>query len=313
MSRTLNDIPLGSSVWANENGTDTEFILIRKDQAGCEIIRKKGHSSRRMNPSNVTVYETSEIDNWLTNEETGYLSNFSENFLLCLLNRSISTFTYGDTDYHEISRKVYLPSYGDLFLETPTQLYKEVNITLPLMINKNVMSTNSARILRNNADDSDVVWWSRSAYSATDYWRVNNNGTSYSNYANFSFWVRPVLNMSPDTIVSDEGANIIYILPSEEHPPRKIEYIGRAGTSEARPKKMIVNTENTNLTNISVQVTNNFDDSEPVWYNATLGQVVTLTNDVKTSENWVIGIHFYAEVFDKNTSGSTKEPYIYFI
>lgn len=310
MSRTLNDIPLGSSVWANENGTDTEFILIRKDQAGCEIIRKKGHSSRRMNPSNVTVYETSEIDGWLTNEETGYLSNFSANFLSCLSSRSISTFTYGDTDYHEISRKVYLPSYGDLFLNSPTELYKEVNITHSLMFNKNTMDANSGRICRNDADTENVYWWSRSAYSAANYWCVNNNGTSVNNRANDSIWIRPVLNLSPDTIVSDEGASIIYILP-EEH-PRVIEYIGRAGTSEARPKKIVVNTENNNLTNISVQVTNNFDDPNPVWYNAILGQVVTLTNDVKLSENWVIGIHFYAETADL-TGGSTKEPYIYFI
>lgn len=310
MSRTLNDIPLGSSVWANENGTDTEFILIRKDQAGCEIIRKKGHSSRRMDPTTVTVYETSEIDSWLTNEETGYLSNFSINFLSCLSSRSISTFTYGDADYHEISRKVYLPSYGDLFLNSPTQLYKEVNITHSLMFNKNTMDVNSGRICRNEEDTENVYWWSRSANSATHYWRVFDNGTSSYNGANVSYWIRPVLNMSPDTIVSDEGASIIYILP-EEH-PRVIEYIGRAGTSEARPKKMVVNIENNNLTNISVQVTNNFDDPNPVWYNATLGQVVTLANDVKLSENWVIGIHFYAETADL-TGGSTKEPYIYFI
>lgn len=235
MSRTLSDIPLGSSVWANENGTDTEFILIRKDQAGCEIIRKKGHSSRHMNPTSVTVYETSEMDSWLTNEETGYLSNFSTNFLSCLSSRSISTFTYGDADYHEISRKVYLPSYGDLFLNSPTQLYKEVNITHSLMFNKNTMDASSGRICRNEADTDYVYWWSRSANSATSYWCVHNNGASYNNYANLSNWIRPVLNLSPDTIVSDEGASIIYILP-EEH-PRVIEYIGRAGTSEARPKK----------------------------------------------------------------------------
>lgn len=310
MPRTLNDIPLGSSVWANENGTDTEFILIRKDQAGCEIIRKKGHSSRRMDPSDVPAYETSEIDGWLTNEETGYLSNFSANFLSCLSSRSISTFTYGDADYHEISRKVYLPSYGDLLLNSPTQLYKEVNITHSLMFNKNTMDANSGRICRNEADTDNVSWWSRSAGSDDSYLYVMGNGASGKNFMVNLSWVRPVLNLSPDTIVSDEGASIIYILP-EEH-PRVIEYIGRAGTSEARPKKIVVNTENNNLTNISVQVTNNFDDPNPVWYNATIGQVVTLANDVKLSENWVIGIHFYAETADL-TGGSTKEPYIYFI
>ena len=307
MPRTLNDIPLGSSVWANENGTDTEFILIRKDQAGCEIIRKKAYSSRRMNPSNVTVYETSEIDGWLTNEETGYLSNFSANFLSCLSSRSISTFTYGDTDYHEISRKVYLPSYGDLFLNFPTQLYKEVNITHSLMFNKNTMDANSGKVCRNNADTENVSWWLRSANSAPHYWGVSSSGASYGDNASRSNWIRPVLNVSPDTIVSDEGASTIYILPNEH--PRIVEFKGRAGASETRPKKMIVNVATNNLTNLSVKVTNNYDDTTPVWYNATIGEEVTLANDSKESTDWVIGVHFYGETADL-TGGYCREPSI---
>lgn len=88
-----------------------------------------------------------------------------------------------------------------------------------------------------------------------------------------------------------------------------VEFKGRAGTSVARPKKMVVKCETYNLTNLSVKVTNNYDDANPVWYNATIGEEVTLANDSKESTNWAIGIHCYGETIDLN-DGYFKEPYI---
>lgn len=308
MPRTIKEIELGSSVWAREGDQDVEFILTRKDSSGCEIHREKAYINKRMHSTNTAIYEDCEADQWLIDEENGYLSLFSPAFRSNVINRSISTFTYGDSEYHEISRRCYLYSYGDYFLSTPTELYKEVNVIHALMINKNVMDANSARIARNNADTENVDVWTRSAYSATVFWFVGNGGASSRSIATSTGnWVRPVLNMSPDTIVSDEGASKIFILPEEK--PRAVEFKGRAGTSEARPKKVLVRIDSHNLVNQELKVSINYDDPEPVWQTVNNNEETTITNETKQSSDWVIGVHCYGETPD-STEGYFREPII---
>lgn len=307
MSRTLKQIELGSTVWLNENGVDVDYILTRKDQNGVELLRKRAYTSRRMNHSNTTVYDGCELDQWLTNTETGFLSLFSETLRSNLVNRSISTFTYGDSDYHYISRNCYLYSYGDMFLTMPSQLYAEVNVVSALMINKGTIDANSARICRNNEDTSAVYYWLRSAHSATYFWYVNGNGAAYNGYASNSGSVRPVLNVSPDTIVSDEDANIIYLLPEEKQ--KIIEFEGKVGESSARPKKVLVRVNSDNLETISLKVCNNYGDTIPTWETVALGQETALQNATKQTDNWIIGIQCYGEVIGLS-DGYFEEPII---
>ena len=214
MLKTINDIELGSEVLIKEDNTYKQYILTRKDQNGCELLRKYVSNQKRMHSSNVSVYDGCEADLWLTNSETGFLSRFDSNLLSKLVNRSISTYTYGDTECSYIQRKCYLYSYGDLFGSNSTDLNPEVGILPALMINKGTSDANTARKCGYSAEGSSVNWWLRSAYSATNFWGVGNDGATYVISASITnFWMRPVLNVSPDTIVSDEGANIIYLLP----------------------------------------------------------------------------------------------------
>ena len=120
MSRTISDLDLGTEITLQESGVDTSYILIRKDSYGCVLLRALCTSSRRMNPTNTAVYEGSEMDDYLVNEETGYLSRFDSNTIATLVSRSISTYNYGDTEYRSISRKCYLLSYGELHRSTPS-------------------------------------------------------------------------------------------------------------------------------------------------------------------------------------------------
>lgn len=307
MSRTLKQIELGSTVWIREGNTDADYILTRKDVNGVELLRKRAYTSRRMNPSNTTVYDGCELDRWLTNTETGFLSLFGAVLRSNLVNRSISTFTYGDSDYHYISRNCYLYSYGDMFLATPSQLYAEVNIVPALMANKGTIDANSARVCENNENTSAIGYWLRSAYTAAHFWNVNSNGaTNYSSAAS-SCGVRPVLNVSPDTIVSDEDANIIYLLPEEKQ--KIIEFEGKVGESSARPKKVLVRTNSDNLETISLKVCNNYGDAVPTWETVTPYQETSLQNTIKQTANWVIGIKCHGEVIGLS-NGYFEEPII---
>ena len=287
MSRVLSQIELGSSVWLRENDTDTEYILTRKDQNGCELLRKLCVSQRRMQSSNVSVYDGCEADLWLTNSNTGFLSRFSETLQSNLVNRSISTFTYGDSECHYISRSCYLYSYGDLFMTAPSALYPEVNIVPALMVNKGVLDASSAR-------NANVNWWLRSANAGNLFYSVGVGGSwSAGGMSNSNYWMRPVLNVSPDTIVSDEGANIIYLLPEEK--PRVVEYKGKFGVVSVRPTHGFVKIDTSNLTNTVIKVTNNFGDGVPAWQTVQNGVQFDFSNTEKQTENWELGIWFYGE------------------
>lgn len=307
MSRTLKQIELGSTVWLNENGVDVDYILTRKDQNGVELLRKRAYTSRRMNPSNTTVYDSCELDRWLTNTETGFLSLFSETLRSNLVNRSISTFTYGDSDYHYISRSCYLYSYGNMFLTASSALYAEVNIVPALMVNAGTIDANSARVCKNNKGTSAVNYWLRSAYSATGFWLVYDNGAAGNLSAVNSLGIRPVLNVSPDTIVSDEDANIIYLLPEEKQ--KIIEFEGKVGESSTRPKKVLVRVNSYNLETISLKVCNNYGDTIPTWETVTPYQETSLQNTIKQTANWVIGIKCHGEVIGLS-NGYFEEPII---
>ena len=310
MSRTLKQIELGSTVWLRENDTDVDYILTRKDIHGVELLRKRAAVGRRMNPTNTTVYDGCEADLWLTNTETGFLSRFSQALLSNLVKRSISTFTYGDSEYHWISRECYLYSYGDMFKTTPDSLYPEVNVVLALMVNKGTIDANSARITRNEDDTENIIAWLRSAYSATNFWYVGNIGAMYNNNATVTYGLRPVLNVSPDTIVSDEGADIIYLLPEEK--PREVEYIGKIGTASVLPTIGCAKVDTSNLTNTVIKVTNNFGDAVPVWQTVQNGAQFNFTNTQKQTENWELGIWFYGETPNLLT-GYSEQPQLLFI
>lgn len=311
MSRVISQIELGSSVWLRENDTDTEYILTRKDQNGCELLRKYCVSQKRMHSSNVSVYDGCEADLWLTNSETGFLSRFSETLQSNLVNRSISTFTYGDEESHYISRKCYLYSYGDLYSISTSALYKEVNIVTALQINKKIWDANTAKIARNPANTENVNWWLRSASSATNFWNVNINGSAISyNASNLICWMRPVLNVSPDTIVSDEGANIIYLLPEEK--PRVVEYKGRIGVASAFPTYGCVKVDTSNLTNTVIKVTNNWGDGVPVWQTVQNDVQFQFANTEKQTENWELGIWFYGET-PNLIDGYSEQPQLLII
>ena len=88
MSRTLKQLDLGTSVYLEENGTPKEYILLKKDVDGCILLRAQALEARRINPTNVSNYEGSEMDNWLINEETGYMSLFNTATKNAIISRS---------------------------------------------------------------------------------------------------------------------------------------------------------------------------------------------------------------------------------
>ena len=306
MSRTIADLPLGSVVVLLENGVNTNYILVNKDANGCELLRELAlDTNRRMNPTNTAVYETSEMDAYLNNTETGFLSLFNAATLSAISARSISTFTFGDTEAHYISRRCYLPSYGNMFLTVPTATEPETSYLWALSDWKKTFDSNQMRIAK-KANESTVGWWLRSPNSAANFYFVRDNGSSGTNNATVAYSVRPALNVAPATIVSDEGADTIYLLPSER--AHTLEFKGMVGETNQRPTFGCAHVLGTNVNGIVIQATNNYGDTVPVWQTVQNGAQFEFTNTTKETENWQVGIHVFGAVVTNLSPGYFEEP-----
>lgn len=305
MSRTIADLPLGSVVVLLENGVNTNYILVNKDANGCEILRELAYgTTRRMNPTNTTVYETSEMDAYLSNEETGFLSLFDAATRSAISARSISTFTFGDTEAHYISRKCYLPSYGAMLITTPTELEPGASYLWALSDWKKTFDTNSMRIVY-NIGGSTVRWWLRSPSSAANFYYVNSSGYGNTDTASYVNSFRPALNVAPATIVSDEGADTIYLLPTER--AQTVEFMGKLGDFNQKPTVGCTSVTSNNLTNVVVKVTNNYGDSVPTWQTVQDGVQFEFTNETKETENWQVGIWCYGKAVNLS-QGYFEQP-----
>jgi hypothetical protein len=305
MSRTLGQLDLGTSVWIAENSVMHEYILMSKDSAGCIMLRANVVEARRMNPTSTAVYEGSEMDNWVTNDQSGFLSRFDADTLAVITSRSRPTYSYGDTECHYISRRAFLLTRGELFLSAPTALEPLKNITYSLMAWKGTDDPSTARI-GTNEELTAVYWWLSSPSSAPIFLCVSANGTSSASGAdNVNYWARPALNVSADTIVSDEGAETIYLLPSKGY--REVSFHGKVGEDTNRPSTAVVDYEAVNLYDVVVEICNNYGDAFPVWVPCTSGQQVTLANESKQTDNWQIGVRCYGK---SQSYGYFNEPIV---
>jgi hypothetical protein len=305
MSRTIKDLDLGTPIYIEEKGVPKEYVLITKSADGCIVLRANCYEARGINATNTAVYEYSEMDLWLENEETGFMSLFTAQQKMAFVARSRPTYTYGDTECHYINRRAFLLTYGELFLSTPTALEPLSNIVPLLMLWKHTADANTARIATDEANRA-VSWWESSPFSASAMYHVYTNGSSnYYAAAPSGYWARPALNVSSDTIVSDEGASTIYLMPSQGY--REVSFSAKASELEARPAKAIVDYTATNLYDVAVEVCNNYGDNNPDWVAATSGQEVSLPNDVKQTENWQVGIRCYGK---SASYGFFEEPII---
>ena len=289
MSRTLNQLDLGTSVYLEENGTPKEYVLLKKDVDGCILLRAQALVARRINPTNVSNYEGSEMDNWLINEETGYMSLFNTATKNAIISRSRPTFDFGDSECRWISRRAFLLTQGEMFNSTASAV-EPLTTLVPVL---SIWNPTLGRICHNESDQA-VSWWLSSPSSATSVCCVNYNGSSYGNGAsNTSIWARPALNVASATIVSDEGADRIYLMPAQSY--REVSFSGKALEVAERPIKAVVEYEATNLYDVVVEVCNNYGDASPVWVPCTSGVEVDLTNTVKQTTDWQVGVRCYGK------------------
>lgn len=216
MSRTIKELEPGTGVQINEKVGKiykyTEYIYLGLDGSGnARLLRERALMPKRMHSSNAAHYDGCEADLWYEDELTGFLSRFDDATIAALRPTKICyrNVEGHDSTYPEIMRRAFplsMKEYGYDTGETDTSF-------LPaLMSYYNTDDEYVAREQRND-DGGYVHAWMRSGLSAAQFRSVGSSGAA-SNYGAScgSFWQRPAISVSPDTIVSDEGADTILLL-----------------------------------------------------------------------------------------------------
>lgn len=306
MSRTIADLTPGQILYLNETVSDVlsivPFIYLGQDESGnCIILRQYAAVQKRMHSSNVAVYDGCEADRWLEDEDAGYLSRFDAATNAAMVSTQIKHNDPSLGGVATIARRCFLLSYTNLgYATTPDE---GMSFLSALMTAAGTTNANTARITYNEAQTA-VNAWMRSAFSETQFRYVSTSGSAVSSSATSTgYWLRPALSVAPATIVSDETEDTIYLLPDPDKLYREVGAAIYMGESIDRPAKAKLLIDLTNMTDVELYVSNNAKDAAPVWVAAQNGAVADLTNAVKETENWQLGVKVYGRSGGKGIIG----------
>ena len=309
MSRTISQLAPGVGVWIDENSVHTEYIYLGIDGSGnCRLLRKYAAVAKRMNATNVAHYDGCEADLWMENEQTGFLSRFDAATINALEPTTICMSDYtlnegGTVEYPEITRRCMALSYKELGYGGSET---DVSFLAALQTYYDTTNANTARIGQ-SSDETAVSWWMRSGSSDSMFRLVyNSGGDSYYSAKNGSNWQRPAISVAPATIVSDEGADSIFLLPEGRRTYWEIQATALLGSSAQRPKKAKLMIAETSITEATYQVSNNAKDANPVWVNCQNGGVCDLANTSKETTDYELGVKIHAKASVYN--GRVGEP-----
>lgn len=298
MSRYIADLTPGVAVYLDENGVHVPWIFLGLDNSGnARLLRHYAVTAKRMHSSNVAHYDGCEADLWMENEQTGFLSRFDAATINALEPTTICMSDYtlneaGTVEYPEITRRCMALSYKELGYGGSET---DKSFLAALQTYYNTTNANTARIGR-SSDETAVFWWMRSGYSASQFRYVHAGGHAGNGYAaNDGSWQRPAISVAPATIVSDEGADSIFLLPEGRRTYWEINATALLGSSAQRPKKAKLMIAETSITEAEYQVSNNAKDTAPVWVNCQNGGVCELANTDKETDAYELGVKIHAK------------------
>lgn len=303
MARPINEIDLTEVLHYTEtiNGKaqTVSYWPIRKDADGVVLLRKNTlDESRMMNATGDATYINSQVDTWLNDETSGYLSYFDEKMRACIIPSSIKIKPYNSDVATEIARQVYLLSES----EVTTGGVEGESILPMLKAHTGETNAENARKATNTTGVAEI-WWLRSAYSANQFQSVLFNGSIYTYKATDQLKSRPVFKVANNTLVSDKTADTIYILPDASKPYRELSFTAFLGNTAKRPKRAKVQVSFTGATAQTIQISNNAKDANPAWVTCNVDEVVELPNAEKTTDLWELGVKIYAKGEGRVTCG----------
>lgn len=152
---SLGDIPIGSTLYSEENGTKVSFVVAEhnyenelNDQALTLLVRETAFpSGMQWNTTAVNSYADSSIDDWLNTDYKGTLYSSMQNIIA----QTVFPYTPGNGNYvvSELTREVFLLSATELGLESSVVNIEGSQIPLNLLTG-NTQLTRSPQLNVNN-------------------------------------------------------------------------------------------------------------------------------------------------------------------
>lgn len=293
-------------MWCNTtlSGSDaaTPFIVMGVSQQGNSVLimPQYVYETHRMEPQNVVdTYNNSDMDTYLTSTDaTGYrIKYLSEAFRNILVSTTIESYVISSDTAITMSRDIFLASETEVVASGAVHA-EGISFLSALKTATGETNDNNARKAYNTAGNV-MGWWLRSPNSASQFWCVATGGFVVGIIATSGIYVRPLYSVAPATLVSDAGAETIYLFPDATAPYRELDIEISMGSSAKRPKKARVMTTIVKATESSVKATNNYKDASPTWETVAADGTVTFTNAAKTTDNWELGVRIYAKSQDR--------------
>ena len=268
------------------------YIYLGVDASGkVRILRLNASTQREMHSSDVAHYDGCTADVWLESD-TGFLARFDEATRNAFVSTSIKCMDENTQDIFEITRRCFLLSYTEYGFGGSNE---GASVLEALKVAKNTTNSERARIARNDSGAAASTWL-RSPYSATRFRRCSTNGVDSSSNATVTgSYLRPALALSPDTLVSDESQETIYLLPDPEKAYHEAGITMLLGTRQEMPKKLKVDVtcQNAMEGHPEISVCVNFNDPEPNWIRVESGEVIS-TKELTAKNGVAFGVKIYA-------------------
>lgn len=310
MARYITNLTAGVPVYIDQtiNGVTEHklFIYLGTDTAGnCLCMQESLFDKRRMHSSSYANWAGSEADEWLNDDENGYLSRFDAVTRSAMTYADIKFRSYNVDDSHTAqyataSRRVFLPSRSNMGLSTSDEGASFLEIL------KGFYDTTAANRARLGNDESGNIadYWIMSGASQTNYWYVTSSGGESSDTAtNTEHYLRPIISFDPQTPVSDEGADAIFLFPDGRDMTWTVSAIVNLGKSDKRPNSARLTIPEYNVVSATYEVCNNAGDESPVWVPIKNDGVAKMANSEKTTDKWELGVKI-------NASTSSFDGYV---
>lgn len=214
----LSTKAVGSTVKLKVNGTAKEFIVVHQGKPsslydnscdGTWLLMKDIYENRQWHNSNVNNLENSTIHSYLNGT---FLNLFESNIRDAIKQVKLPYRKNGGSGGSDQSGangllcKIFLLSGYEIGFTTSDNSYFPVD---GAKLSYFEAGTGSSALNKRIAylNGSAAVWWRRSpnTFSTYSVWLVDSNGYYYSDYASYSYGIRPALILPSTLLVSDDG------------------------------------------------------------------------------------------------------------
>lgn len=218
MATQLGNMPVGSTVYLNENGSPVPYLIVHQGlpssiyDASCNgtwLLREDVITNLIWDSNNDNIIEESNIQSWLEKTMLGYYSQAIQGIIKQVkipYRKNGGSGGINQTGANGLSTKVFLLSgYEVGWTNSINQNFPSDGSKLSYFESGTASAANTKRKAKFNGSSS--LWWLRSPYISNDYeaWYVSGTGEYGQMSTGSTTGVRPNIIMPPNLIVDNSG------------------------------------------------------------------------------------------------------------